>query len=664
VKSIRPLLGTLAVSLLAILTACGGGGGGSNPTVPSVSISGQTSTVAPNGTMNLTATVVGDSTNAGVNWTVSGGGSLSANTTTSVTYTAPDSVPSTGITITATSVANSAGGAQVFFLVANPPSQVLNSFSGQYAFVMTGFDGAYAPLSVAGSIKADGAGHITAGAIDVNDNASNTNVSSVTGTYTLDTNGRGTITIANALPGFSSTPTFSYTIDTVTNTGAIISLDSSDAMTSGTIDKQNAAIFGELPTGSFIFRASTDNPQRGSEVGRLSIVGGGAISNGLLDMQDIYNGNDFTDQTFTGNSFTIPDTNGRGTFSISLGSGGNSNYVFYAVSATKLYIFENGNETTSSNTQWVGQLRTQSLSSLTSTSPNGSGIFGTIGGDYYVFNGVTYLLSSVAVGNLTVSGTSVTANWDLNDASQVTSSNGGSPVTGTVAFDPTTGRGTMTFSSGFSNGFLDSVAFYLQSAGNGVVMDTTDSNSDYPEALVGDLTPQNTTVTAIAGNAQSVELSSECDVAVFDTAGSITSGNLAALQDGSLTTCGGSGGTISGQAFLGTFSSLSSIGRSTVAESSDYLGGDFPAVAYAIDATHFYVIQTLGSTSSTAGFDSSLAIAWTQTLPVAPGSVVVPAAATKHGNLVHMRRENVVRKSRTETQPARTADAKHKLARN
>ncbi len=661
-KSIRPVLCTLAVSLLAVLTACGGGGG-SNPNVPTVSISGQTSTVAPSGTMSLTATVVGDSTNAGVNWTVSGGGTLSAQTTTSVTYTAPDSPVNAGVTVTATSVANSQGSAQVFFLVANPPSQVLNSLNGQYAFVMTGFDGTYAPLSVAGSIKADGAGHITAGAIDVNDNASNTNVSSVTGTYTLDTNGRGTITIANALPGFSSTPTFSFTIDTATNTGAIISLDSSDAMTSGTIDQQNAAVFGELPSGSFIFRASTDNPQRGSEVGRLSIVGGGAISNGLIDMQDIYNGNDFTDQTFTGNSFTIPDSNGRGTFSISLGSGSNSNYVFYAVSATKLYIFENGNETTSSNTQWVGQLRTQSLGSLTSTSPNGSGIFGTIGGDYYVSNGVTYLLSSVAVGNLNVSGTSVSANWDLNDASQVTSSNGGSPATGTVAFDPTTGRGTMTFNNGFSNGFLDSVAFYLESAGTGVVMDTTDNNSDYPEALVGDLTPQNTTVTAIAGNAQSVELSSECDVAVFDTAGSITSGNLAALQDGALTTCGGSGGTISGQAFLGTFSSLSSIGRSTVAESSDYLGGDYPAVAYAIDATHFYVIQTLGTTSNTTGFDSSLAVAWTQTLPVETGSAVVPAAA-KRGNLVHMRRENVVRKSRTESQPARTADAKHKLTRN
>ena len=338
-KSIRPVLCALAVSLLATLTACGGGGG-SNNIIPTVSISGQTSTVAPSGTMNLTATVTGDSTNSGVNWAVSGGGTLSAQTTTSVTYTAPSTIPNTGITITATSVANSAGGAQVFFLVANPPSQVLSSFAGQYAFVMTGFDGTYAPLTVAGSIKADGGGHITAGAIDVNDNASNTNVSSVTGSYTLDTNGRGTITIANALPGFSSTPTFSFTIDTATNTGAIISLDSSDSMTSGTIDRQNPSIFGELPTGSFIFRASTDNPQRGSEVGRLSIVGGGAISNGLLDMQDIYNGNDFSDQTFTGNSFTIPDTNGRGTFSISIGNSGSSNYVFYAVSATKLYILK------------------------------------------------------------------------------------------------------------------------------------------------------------------------------------------------------------------------------------------------------------------------------------------------------------------------------------
>jgi hypothetical protein len=665
VKAIRPLLCLLAVSLLSILTACGGGGSGPNPTVPVVSISGQSSTVAPSGAINLTATVSGDSTNSGVSWTVSGDGTLSNSTTTGVTYTAPSTVPSSpNVTITATSVANNQGASSVYFIVQQLPVQALQSFIGQYAFVMSGFDSSGNPLTVGGSIKADGNGHITSGVIDVNDNGSNASVTTITGSYTLNSIGRGTITLSNALQAFSSTPEFSFTLDTATNTGAIISLDASLPMVSGTIDQQNSGLFGTIPSGSFIFRGFTDNPQRGSEVGRLSIVGGGAISNGLLDIADIYNGNDYTNQTFTGNSFTIPDTNGRGSFSISVGTTP-ADYVFYVVSATKIYFFENNNSTTGSNTQFIGQLRSQSLSSLTATSPNGPGIFGTIGGDYYVSAGVTYLLSSVAIGNLNISGAAVSANWDLNDASQVTSSNGASPVTGTVAFDPTTGRGTLTFNGGFSDGFIDSAVFYLQSSGTGVVLDTTGSGSGtYPEALVGDLTPQSTNVSAISGDAQSVELSSECDVAVFDTAGFIESDNLTALQDGSLTPCGGSGGTIADQAIIGSFSSLSSIGRSTVSLDSAYLGGGYPAVAYAIDATHFYVIQTLGTTSSQNGFDSSLAIAWTQTLPSTPTSAQFVPTKAARGSLTHLKRANVVRKSRTEAQPPRTADELRKLNKN
>ena len=236
-NAIRPLLCVLAVSLLSILTACGGGGGGS--TVPVVSISGQSSTIAPNGTFSLSASVSGDSTNSGVTWTISpasGSGTLSNSTTTSVTYTAPSAVPANpNVTITATSIANSQGAQSVSFIIQQPAVQVPQYLDGQYALVASGFDSSGNPLTVGGSIKADGNGNITTGVIDVNDNGSNASVTSITGSYTLDTNGRGTIKINNALQAFSSTPTFSFTIDTATNTGAIISLDASLSAVSGTI---------------------------------------------------------------------------------------------------------------------------------------------------------------------------------------------------------------------------------------------------------------------------------------------------------------------------------------------------------------------------------------------------------------------------------------------
>ena len=58
--------------------------------------------------VTLTAAVTNDKKSAGVNWTVSGGGTLSNTTTTSTTYTAPAATSSAQtITVTATSVADS-----------------------------------------------------------------------------------------------------------------------------------------------------------------------------------------------------------------------------------------------------------------------------------------------------------------------------------------------------------------------------------------------------------------------------------------------------------------------------------------------------------------------------------------------------------------------------
>lgn len=57
------------------------------------------------GTLNISAAVLNDASNAGVNWSVSGGGTLAGTTTTSATYDAPASVSSpTTVTVTATSV--------------------------------------------------------------------------------------------------------------------------------------------------------------------------------------------------------------------------------------------------------------------------------------------------------------------------------------------------------------------------------------------------------------------------------------------------------------------------------------------------------------------------------------------------------------------------------
>lgn len=102
-------LRVLSLSALGILVCAvvfAGCSGSSSLTVTLSPASGQS--LNPGATVTITAVVANDKTNGGVSWTLSGPGSLSGNTTTSVVYTAPATVStSTTATVTATSVANS-----------------------------------------------------------------------------------------------------------------------------------------------------------------------------------------------------------------------------------------------------------------------------------------------------------------------------------------------------------------------------------------------------------------------------------------------------------------------------------------------------------------------------------------------------------------------------
>ncbi|MGC2719017.1 MAG: hypothetical protein WA209_05465, partial [Candidatus Acidiferrales bacterium] len=615
-KFTRPALSLLAVGLLAVLAACGGGGGGSS--IPVVSISGSSSTIAPSGTFNLIATVTGDSTNSGVSWTISpesGSGTLSNQSSTAATYTAPSSVPANpSVRITATSVANSLGVGSATFIIQQPAVQVPQYLNGQYAFVMSGFDSSGNPLTLGGSITANGQGAITGGVIDVNDNLTNTTTSTpVTGTYTFDTNGRGTFAFTNALEAFSATPTFAFTMDLTTNSGTIAAVDNSLPAVSGTLDKQTASAFSTTPSGAFILRASSDNPQRAGLAGRLDVVGGGAVSNGIIDVYDVINGSDASDATLTG-GFSISDSHGRGTNTTwNIAGLGGGSYVYYAISAAKYYIFENGNSTTGSNTQFVGQMRTQG--SLTSGSASGSTIFGVIGGDFINEQQFQGVVASAGAGNIVFSGTSASVNFDLNDAGDVATSFGGSPLTGTVTFDPTTGRGVLTMNGGFSAGFIDSLVFYLESTGKGVMLDTTEAGdgNSYPEALVGDLVPQGST-SGISGTLQGVDLIGDSGTPAVVTAALVDNGGIAGLQSGAIP------GTVfaTDQALSGTVGAVSVSGRAVVSldgSTNFFPAQNYPAVVYAVDSTHGYLIQTQGPTGNSSGYSSSLAVYSTQALP-------------------------------------------------
>ena len=586
-----------------------------------VTITNPVSTVTAGSTANIVfnATVANDPSNAGVTWQLvtAGGttpcspacGTMVASTISTFTYLPPATVPaSASVSLIATAVADTTKSDTDTFTIQAQAASALSFLSGPYAFAMSGFDGDGNALTVAGSITADGNGGITSGEIDINDRSAVSHTTTITGTYTLDTNLRGIITLNQPLNGFSDTPGFSFTLDSNSNTGNIIGADEELPAVAGPLVSQSAAVLSGTPSGNFIFRASSDaQGARFGEVGRFSIGSGGSITAGLVDSADIVNGNDSQDATLVG-SFGVADGTGRGEAILDAGSE-SSNFAYYAVSPTKLFLIQTDPQ---ANTQLVGVARGQS--SLTAGSVNGTGAFGVIGGDFDAQDQVQF--GSVLVGQAVISGgNTASISCDLNDAGSVgqcsSSSTGIAPVSGTVAFDPTTGRGTITLPGGFDDGFVDSVVFYLEANGAGVLLDTTgindaSSSDSFPEALVGDLIPQTSTKN-IFGQVQGVGLTSETDVPAIVGQFAIDElGDISGLFDGT------SAGTVSVTDSITTGvldSGTDSTGRSTVTISGGAFGDNLPAVEYQANPTEFFVIGQEANSSSNLGVFTS------QTLP-------------------------------------------------
>jgi hypothetical protein len=105
VRKLR-VLSLLALGVLVCAVVFAGCSGSNTPSITLAPASGEA--LNPGQAVTITAAVAHDTNTEGVTWSLSGLGTLSGNTTTSVVYTAPSAVSATATTtITATSVANS-----------------------------------------------------------------------------------------------------------------------------------------------------------------------------------------------------------------------------------------------------------------------------------------------------------------------------------------------------------------------------------------------------------------------------------------------------------------------------------------------------------------------------------------------------------------------------
>jgi len=372
----------------------------------------------------------------------------------------------------------------------NPPPPVgkygLSSLSGQYAFVTNGesfASGAVTatPLSRVGSFTADGMGHITTGLEDVNvAGTTNLAVQITGGSYTVNADGRGSITLNIPVNNVSTPFDFGITL-TSTNDGLMVDETNNTGQSStgsGNFTKQTSGSFAIASiNGPYVFDFTgldgTGAPK--SIVGEFT-ASGGPINTGVGDANDngVFSNPAATGSVFVdgGNPSTLPGF-GRGNALI-----GGINYVFYIVDATRVRFLS-----TSGSTMLSGDATSQSNTIPTNVSSiNSSFVFVVAGSSGS--GGIT------RVGRFTANGSTVTnVLEDTNDNGNFIKTNQTSAAS--ISLDAANpGRGTLTFTDiNFPN--APSVfVFYLSSPTQGVVQEQTANGKGAVDVADGTLAAQ------------------------------------------------------------------------------------------------------------------------------------------------------------------------------
>ncbi len=370
----------------------------------------------------------------------------------------------------------------------------LSSLNGTYAFVTSGevcVSNPCTPTLFArtGSFTADGAGGIKAGGVYdvVNGGGSSTTSSQpipiTGGSYTVNPDGRGTLTLNVNSNGAPATIAFGFVLTSASDglspasDGLMIDETStaSQASTgSGNFIKQNTVAFQSgvsTISGSYVFDFTGLDASQAGE----SLVGQFAASNGVITsgFEDANDGFALSSGSLAPGSLTADPTNmttsGRGTALIA-----NQSYAFYIVDSTRVRFISINS--TGTGPMLVGDAVSQSSNLPTSPSAI-SGSFTFLVGGSSANGGLT------RVGRFTVTNGALSKIlMDVNNAGSETQLNNLSSGSIT-AFDPTTGRGTLSFQNSITT---YSFVFYLSSLNDGVIQEVTAPTGSSTAVVVDD----------------------------------------------------------------------------------------------------------------------------------------------------------------------------------
>ena len=112
---------------------------------------------------------------------------------------------------------------------------------------MSGVDSSGNSFYAAGAITADGTGNITGGEEDLNDVTSGYfNAPSITGTYTIGSDGRGTLNLNNSLGKFQ----FAFAMQALDN-AVLNEIDNTVVAATGNLEAQASSV--AAPSGNYAF---------------------------------------------------------------------------------------------------------------------------------------------------------------------------------------------------------------------------------------------------------------------------------------------------------------------------------------------------------------------------------------------------------------------------
>jgi hypothetical protein len=357
-----------------------------------------------------------------------------------------------------------------------------SSLSGQYAFEMSGEDLNGRLIARVGSFTANGSGAITAAVEDINDGGSFSTVQFTGGSYSIGSDGRGTLTLTGGALGGA----LGLNIALSSTKGGVAVQTDGNAASSGSFDLQTASAFSLTAiSGQYSFDLSGQD----SSGAPLSIAGefaatSGGLTGGTIDVNDGSQAGPSGPNPVPPSSFSLDPTfgssNGRGTVSIN-----GQAIAFYIVDGTRLRFVEEDATAITVGDAFVqtGTIPTQ-VANL-----NGSFAFISAGA------AVLGNLGAIArVGSATFNGGAL-SNVSLDDNNAGNHTMRG-PDSGTYTIDSAgSGRGTFTFTDSSAGTF--SYIFYLFSPTQAVLLETSNG-------LIGagsmSAQPSSISTSALAGN--------------------------------------------------------------------------------------------------------------------------------------------------------------------